>query len=64
MGPTCAPPVPHLPPLPPPPAGDVEQDFWLAFDLLRSRKDQVEFAVVRDWVQLVSRGNWQGQGEG
>lgn len=30
--------------------GDVEADFWLAFDLLRSRKDHVEFALVRDWV--------------
>ncbi len=33
--------------------GDVEQDFWLAFDLLRSHKDHVEFTVVRDWVQQV-----------
>ena len=31
--------------------GDVERDFWLAFDLLRSHKDHVEFTVVRDWVQ-------------
>jgi hypothetical protein len=30
---------------------DVERDFWLAFDLLRSHKDHVEFTVVRDWVQ-------------
>ena len=33
--------------------GDVEKDFWLAFGLLRSQKDHVEFAVVRDWVQQV-----------
>ena len=32
-------------------AGDVEKDFWLAFDLLRSPKDHVEFSVVRDWVR-------------
>ncbi len=31
--------------------GDVEKDFWLAFDLLRSQKDDVEFGVVRDWVR-------------
>jgi isochorismate synthase/2-succinyl-5-enolpyruvyl-6-hydroxy-3-cyclohexene-1-carboxylate synthase/2-succinyl-6-hydroxy-2,4-cyclohexadiene-1-carboxylate synthase/O-succinylbenzoate synthase len=41
-------------PVPPPAsivvAGDVEQDFWLSFDLLRSPKDHIEFAVVRDWV--------------
>ncbi|GAB4817906.1 hypothetical protein N2152v2_004952 [Parachlorella kessleri] len=30
--------------------GDVEKDFWLAFDLLRSHKDHEEFTVVRDWV--------------
>eukprot|EP00887_Chlorella_sp_A99_P005642 scaffold1.g5642.t1 len=36
--------------------GDVEQDFWLAFDLLRSHKDHVEFAVVRDWVQQALSG--------
>lgn len=35
--------------------GDVEKDFWLAFDLLRSHKDHVEFSVVRDWVQQVGR---------
>jgi hypothetical protein len=34
-------------------AGDVEKDFWLAFDLLRSHKDHEEFTVVRDWVQQV-----------
>jgi isochorismate synthase/2-succinyl-5-enolpyruvyl-6-hydroxy-3-cyclohexene-1-carboxylate synthase/2-succinyl-6-hydroxy-2,4-cyclohexadiene-1-carboxylate synthase/O-succinylbenzoate synthase len=33
------------------PGGDVEKDFWLAFDLLRSQKDDVEFGVVRDWVR-------------
>jgi isochorismate synthase / 2-succinyl-5-enolpyruvyl-6-hydroxy-3-cyclohexene-1-carboxylate synthase / 2-succinyl-6-hydroxy-2,4-cyclohexadiene-1-carboxylate synthase / o-succinylbenzoate synthase len=31
--------------------GDIEKDFWLAFDLLRSEKDDVEFGVVRDWVR-------------
>jgi isochorismate synthase/2-succinyl-5-enolpyruvyl-6-hydroxy-3-cyclohexene-1-carboxylate synthase/2-succinyl-6-hydroxy-2,4-cyclohexadiene-1-carboxylate synthase/O-succinylbenzoate synthase len=31
--------------------GDVEKDFWLAFDMLRSHKDDVEFGVVRDWVR-------------
>lgn len=29
----------------------MQRDFWLAFDLLRSHKDHVEFTVVRDWVQ-------------
>jgi isochorismate synthase / 2-succinyl-5-enolpyruvyl-6-hydroxy-3-cyclohexene-1-carboxylate synthase / 2-succinyl-6-hydroxy-2,4-cyclohexadiene-1-carboxylate synthase / o-succinylbenzoate synthase len=33
------------------PGGDVEKDFWLSFDLLRSPKDDVEFSVVRDWLQ-------------
>jgi len=37
----------------------VERDFWLAFDLLRSHKDHVEFTVVRDWVQEVG-GQAQG----
>lgn len=32
-------------------AGDVEQDFWLALDLLRSSKDHAEFSCVRDWIQ-------------
>lgn len=45
------------PPLPP--AGDVEKDFWLAFDLLRSHKDHEEFTVVRDWVRQVGAG-WEG----
>ena len=36
-----------------PAGGDVERDFWLAFDLLRSHKDHVEFTVVRDGVQQV-----------
>lgn len=31
--------------------GDVEKDFWLSFDMLRSQKDDVEFGVVRDWVR-------------
>ena len=26
-------------------AGDVERDFWLAFDLLRNPKDHAEFTV-------------------
>ncbi len=34
----------------PPCAGDVERDFWLAFDLLRSPKDHAEFMLVRDWI--------------
>lgn len=33
------------------PGGDIEKDFWLAFDLLQSEKDDVEFGVVRDWVE-------------
>lgn len=36
--------------------GDVEKDFWLAFDLLRSHKDHVEFTVVRDWVRQALGG--------
>jgi isochorismate synthase EntC len=32
-------------------AGDVEQDFWLAFDLLRAPKDHVEFTLVRNWIR-------------
>lgn len=35
----------------------MEQDFWLAFDLLRSHKDHEEFTVVRDWVQQVRWGS-------
>lgn len=31
--------------------GDVQKDFWLAFDLLRSPKDHAEFTIVRDWVR-------------
>lgn len=38
------------------PGGDVEKDFWLAFDLLRSHKDDVEFGVVRDWVRRALGG--------
>ncbi|GIL50277.1 hypothetical protein Vafri_6487 [Volvox africanus] len=30
--------------------GDVEQDFWLSLDLLRSAKDHAEFCSVRDWI--------------
>lgn len=29
------------------PGGDVEQDFWLGLDLLKSSKDHVEFTMVR-----------------
>ena len=32
-------------------AGDVEADFWLSLDLLRSGKDHAEFTLVRDWVR-------------
>lgn len=32
-------------------AGDVERDFWLAFDLLRAPKDHAEFTLVRDWIR-------------
>ena len=31
--------------------GDVQKDFWLAFDLLRNPKDHAEFSIVRDWVR-------------
>ncbi|KAL6744836.1 ADC synthase, partial [Haematococcus lacustris] len=33
------------------PAGDVERDFWLGLDLLRSGKDDREFRLVRDWIR-------------
>lgn len=32
-------------------SGDVERDFWLAFDLLQDPKDHAEFTIVRQWVQ-------------
>lgn len=32
-------------------AGDVERDFWLSLDLLKSPKDHAEFVVVRDWIR-------------
>ena len=32
-------------------AGDVEADFWLSMDLLRSGKDNAEFSLVRDWIR-------------
>lgn len=32
-------------------AGDVERDFWLSLDLLKSSKDHVEFTLVRDWIR-------------
>ena len=31
--------------------GDVERDFWLSLDLLKSPKDHAEFVVVRDWIR-------------
>lgn len=31
--------------------GDIQKDFWYAFDLLRSPKDHVEFTLVRDFVR-------------
>ena len=33
------------------PGGNLEKDFWLSFDLLRSAKDDAEFSVVREWVK-------------
>lgn len=30
--------------------GDVEEDFWLAFDLLQSQKDGLEFQLVRESI--------------
>lgn len=32
-------------------AGDVEADFFLAFDLLRNPKDHFEFTQVRNWIK-------------
>ena len=32
-------------------AGDVEKDFWLAYDLLQNPKDHAEFTIVRNWIQ-------------
>ena len=32
-------------------AGDVETDFFLAFDLLRNPKDHFEFTQVRNWIK-------------
>lgn len=32
-------------------SGDVERDFWLAFDLLQDPKDHAEFTIVRNWVK-------------
>ena len=32
-------------------AGDIERDFWLAYDLLQNPKDHAEFTIVRNWVQ-------------
>ena len=34
-----------------PPLGDIERDFWLSLDLLKSTKDHAEFVVVRDWIR-------------
>ncbi|KAK9837268.1 hypothetical protein WJX81_002656 [Elliptochloris bilobata] len=42
------------------PPGDVETDFWLAFDLLRSGKDHAEFSVVREWVRAALVGLCEG----
>lgn len=36
-----------------PPPGSVENDFWLALDLLQSKKEHAEFTIVRDWVYEV-----------
>ena len=39
-------------------SGDVEADFFLAFDLLRNPKDHFEFTQVRNWIKralMVSR---------
>lgn len=33
------------------PPGELEKDFWYAFDLLRNPKDHVEFTLVRDFVR-------------
>ena len=49
----------HVPP-PSPPAGDVESDFFLGLDLLKSSKDHNEFTCVLDWV----RGQLQEVAEG
>ena len=32
-------------------AGDIQRDFWLAYDLLQNPKDHAEFTIVRNWVQ-------------
>ena len=32
------------------PGGDIEKDFWLAFDLLQSQKDGLEFRLVRESI--------------
>jgi isochorismate synthase/2-succinyl-5-enolpyruvyl-6-hydroxy-3-cyclohexene-1-carboxylate synthase/2-succinyl-6-hydroxy-2,4-cyclohexadiene-1-carboxylate synthase/O-succinylbenzoate synthase len=32
------------------PGGDIEKDFWLAFDLLQSQKDGLEFQLVRESI--------------
>lgn len=32
-------------------AGDLEADFYLSLELLRSTKDHFEFCVVRDWIK-------------
>uniref|UniRef100_A0A1D2A6W6 isochorismate synthase n=2 Tax=Auxenochlorella protothecoides TaxID=3075 RepID=A0A1D2A6W6_AUXPR len=36
--------------------GSVENDFWLALDLLQSKKEHAEFTIVRDWVYEALRG--------
>lgn len=31
--------------------GDVEADFYLGLDLLKSSKDHAEFTMTRDWIR-------------
>ncbi|KAK9847737.1 hypothetical protein WJX84_001736 [Apatococcus fuscideae] len=38
------------------PPGDVEADFFLAFDLLRNPKDHFEFTQVRNWIKRALMG--------
>ncbi len=46
--------TPHL--APSRAAGDVERDFWLSLDLLKSPKDHHEFVTVRDWIRSALQG--------
>ena len=43
-------------------AGDVERDFWLAYELLQNPKDHAEFTIVRNWVQKALQVGTQFQG--